>query len=209
MGGQIAGVVAALSFWQTVLSDFLQVLFTAILVGVAAAIVVAVFQQRAATRRDALERDLQIQRAQFAVKTDFVKRTSDLAGSFFFKTMAYSRYKQEPGQWTHDPFELDKSYVLWAADSESIETELRIRYGWDEKPADLWHQIRDLLTVRYYNLRDHDSPKLREINATDYDGKFHSGLTSEQLRDMQLVVHTFLEAQKALSTALLGCVPSV
>jgi hypothetical protein len=43
--GDLAGVVAALSFGQTVLSDFLQVLFTAIPVGVAAAIVVAVFQQ--------------------------------------------------------------------------------------------------------------------------------------------------------------------
>ena len=46
MGGLHPDILADLSFWQTVWSDLLQVLFTALLVGIVAAGTVALFQQQ-------------------------------------------------------------------------------------------------------------------------------------------------------------------
>ena len=65
-----------------------------------------------------------------------------------------------------------------------------------------WHQVRDLLTVRYFTLRDGDSPGIRKINSRGHDGLFHSGLTAEELKNQARLLRTFRETVDALCVSI-------
>jgi hypothetical protein len=151
------------------------------------------------------ERELMMaaSRANRTTQYDFVTRTSELAGSFYFATQQYSRRKRDQQTWgqLNGP-ELDQLYTQWAANSEVLETELRIRYGREQGPAETWHQVRDLLTVRYFDLRDRNTEALRAVNALGKDGKKHSGLPVDDLNDMNLVLRTYSTAMSELAMHL-------
>jgi hypothetical protein len=209
-------VLAELSFGQTIVVELLKAVFTAVFVAGVAAFLVSRYQNRAEANRAELEthredaakereRRLQIDEAKRGAKTRFVNRCSELGGSFYFSTQRYWRQKGTPEIWgPPEGGELDLAYVAWATSSEALEIELRSRYGWDADPPRLWHQVRDLLTVRYFDLRDRNKLSLREKNEKR-DDEFHSGLTAEQLEheNMGLVLSTYRDAMRSLAKALL------
>jgi hypothetical protein len=54
----------------------------------------------------------------------------------------------------------------------------------------LWHQTRDLLTVRYSTLRGRKTPGLRGANAKS-DTQYHSGLTADELDHDDRLLKTY------------------
>lgn len=93
---------------------------------------------------------------------------------------------------------LDDTYLRFSADAASLETLFGARFGVSNGPSDpkspetdphafwQWHQIRDLLTVYYFNLAGYfqldelemnkTGSEVLEHNSAGCDGKFHSGL---------------------------------
>ena len=149
------------------------------------------------------DRQLQVEHDQRTVKTLLLNTASELAGTLYFLTQRYSRQKSNNSAWgAPDGPQLDTAYIEWATKAESFERELEARYGWDTRPVTLWHQARDLLTVRYFDLRENNffhCEKVTPVAATDCT----SGLSCEELTDMQLVVTTYRATSKELAKALL------
>jgi hypothetical protein len=218
-------IVAQLTFSETLQIELIKVFATAVLVAGAAALIVARYQSKSAATHAALEadreqafkdrdtarmeaikereREIELERAKRQTKSQFVSQTSDLAGAFYFATQQYRRRKDSPDVWGEpDQDAIDSAYGEWARRSEILENELRVRYGWDSPPVLLWHQVRDLLTVRYFHLRDHASPRLREINSKDYEGSLHSGLTAAELDNPNTILDTYHSAMRQLAVSL-------
>jgi hypothetical protein len=207
-------MILGLTLGETILVELLKALFTALLVAGAAALIVRRYQDRAAAQQSELEHDRDLaakdrdrervdERARLEARAQFVSRTSELAGAFYFRTQQHWRSKQAPEVWgPPDVDELDAAYGDWASKSEVLENELRVRYGWEARPPQLWHQVRDLLTVRYFALRDQSTPGLRRVNARGYRDKLHSGLSAEELTDIELVLDTYQQAIRALAVEL-------
>jgi hypothetical protein len=87
--------------------------------------------------------------------------------------------------------QLDRSYHLFSVESASLETQLGVRYGiaWHLPPHDeesqsevfvKWHQIRDLLTLYYFNLKGNFPGDSFARNSKGHEGRYHSGLKLEE-----------------------------
>jgi hypothetical protein len=59
------------------------------------------------------------------------------------------------------------------------------------RPAVIWHSTIDLLTVLYYKAIGSATDDLYRDNSKDYNGKFHSGLTVDELRDKWQVLRAY------------------
>jgi hypothetical protein len=66
--------------------------------------------------------------------------------------------------------------------------------GGETKAAENWHNVMDLLTVRYFHVIDLATPELLKNNAKGTDGKEHSGLDEEELKDDKNVIKAYPEA---------------
>jgi hypothetical protein len=197
-------MVAQLNYSETLQIEIIKIFATALFVAGAAAIVVAWYQSRSAAAASKREREIDLDHAKRDIKSHFVGATSDLAGTFYITTQQHWRKKSDPNGWGKpDGGELDSAYGQWASKSEVIENELRVRYGWDNPPAVLWHQVRDLLRVRYFQLCDRASDELRRRNAKDFEDETHSGLTTEELASPKIVLSTYHDVMKALSWSLI------
>lgn len=218
-------IVAELSFWSTVAVELFKAIFTALFVAGGAALVVSRFQSIAARQavdhahqREAADRErehernvrarqreleVELEKDRRALRTSFVTRVTESGGSFYFQTQRFLRQVGDPDVWGQpDPDALDEAYVSWAIRAESLEGDLRARFGWDSQPEILWHQVRDLLTVRYFDLRGRNTAGLRRKNCRTSD-KLHSGLTESELEDRKAVLDAFHEAMRQLTDELL------
>ena len=148
-------MLADLGLGPTVVADLANAVFTALFVAGGAAIVVWYFQSR---RQDAVrqhDREVLLAQAISEARLQFVARTSELSGDFYFATQRYGRQKRYSELWgTPDRDEFDSLYTKWASRCQVLEQELRARYGSDSKSFELWHAARHLLTVRYFDFRD-------------------------------------------------------
>jgi hypothetical protein len=197
-------VVAGLSLGDTVWVELLKAIFTGVFVAGAAALVVRYYQSRSDTSQRDRERSFQADEDARALKNDFVNRTATLAGSFYFATQRFKRQQRDASTWGKpDDADLDSQYIRWATACAGLETELAARYGSGSNAELDWHQVRDLLTVRYFDLRGKNSEGLKKLNAQT-DERRHSGLTTAQLSDMDIVLDTFHEARRVLADELLS-----
>jgi hypothetical protein len=82
---------------------------------------------------------------------------------------------------------LDDAYHSFAVESKTIETLIGARYGtvWNLPDPDnkehgrafvRWHQIKDLLTLYYFNVRGAFPGEALASNSRDFEGRFHSGI---------------------------------
>jgi hypothetical protein len=94
--------------------------------------------------------------------------------------------------------ELDEQYLKSRVAGEVLESKLAAYFA-SEHPRDCWHRTMDLLTVRYFQLINRATEKLRRENA----GPEHSGLTSEALKSPKLVLRTYRESLAAAIEAVL------
>ncbi len=196
--------MAELSFWPSVLLELFKATFTAALVAGAAASAVWKLQDHVESLRKEREQALQREQNEHSIKTFYVRGAADLAGSFYFRTQSYARKKDDPETWGEaNDAEFDKEYLVWATKCEGLEQELGARFGPGSEPRQTWHQIRDLLTVRYFNLRGKNTPELRHRNAQQGSTR-HSGLSEAELEDPVSVLDTFHSALAALYTEILA-----
>ena len=73
---------------------------------------------------------------------------------------------------------LDDAYEEARAKAKVLESELRRRYG--ASVAQAWHQVDDLVTVRYFQLNLRDPNALEAIYRKN-KGDEHTGMTVEDL----------------------------
>ena len=124
----------------------------------------------------------------------------------YFATQRYQRSKRHPDRWgAPDPNVLNSAYDVFSEASESLEYELAFVYGWDSRSRVRWHQVRDLLTVRYFGLLHDDGipeASLRRVNAKGYKKEFHSGLSDEDLAHSDRLLGTYRRATRDLAAEL-------
>lgn len=139
------------------------------------------------------------EREEFELKTQLVERISRTAADMFIACQHASRVLKD-NQGTDQEVttrrnnvidQLDRSYHLFSVESASLETQLGVRYGiaWHLPPHDeesqsevfvKWHQIRDLLTLYYFNLKGNFPGDSFERNSKGHKGRYHSGLKLEE-----------------------------
>ena len=185
-------VLAELSFSESVWLEFFRSLFTAVLIAGGAALAVWAVQRSAADRRE-----------RFAVVTDLLRQTSDCAGEMYYATQMYWRQEHHPTEWGDaDDETLDEAYLGFGVTGEQIEWELRARYGPASLQQEMWHQVRDLLTIRYFMLKGRNTPGLRRVNAKDFENRKHTGLSETELEKPAVVLKTFRSTMDTLALAL-------
>jgi hypothetical protein len=124
------------------------------------------------------------------------------AAELYLATQQYWRAKEGSRQDEKEVRKaLDAQYIKSRSTGTALEAKLEALFETD-KPALAWHKIDDLLTVRYMQLVGRAMPRLYEVNQRDYEGKEHSGLSAEQLRDPARLLAEY-------HTALQNLVPSI
>jgi hypothetical protein len=137
--------------------------------------------QRAADER---KRDEISQAAQ--IKHDLLAATAEVSATFYLAVQAYWRKIKKEQLKEEDKDQARREVEEQYRDSRKgfIVLEARLEaYFESDKPRETWHKMDDLLTVRYFQLKDQATDELLERNAKGYEGKEHSGLTVEELRD--------------------------
>nr|WP_221374796.1 hypothetical protein [Actinoplanes polyasparticus] len=90
---------------------------------------------------------------------------------------------------------LDAQYLKSRSIGTASEAKLRALFE-TEEPAEAWHKVDDLLTVRYMQLVGRATPRLYAANARDCEGKEHSGLS---VRELQNPIRLLAEYHSALN----------
>jgi hypothetical protein len=137
-----------------------------------------------------------------ALRQDLVGRMTEAAASLYLMTQHYWRAKADLRKAPQDQGlasalstlrpRLDTQYLGSRKAGEALESRLG-GYFISAEPRMKWHQVMDLLTVRYFQLIDKDTEKLYEDN----EGSDHSGLTKSQMKnDRKLLLVTYRKALK-------------
>lgn len=178
-------VVVALTFWQELAKEVVGALATAVLVTVAGTFVATTWSKRRDERR-----------ARFELRNDLLQRASGLAQQMYVTcqhTVRVLDVAQTDEEREKAIYFLDEGYLDFATAGPVLEFELGARYGFT-KPGDVtardvangvwegWHQIRDLLAVYYFSIKD-DFRGTLETNARGHGGAFHSGIVLKRPRD--------------------------
>jgi hypothetical protein len=175
-------VAIGLTFAQELIKEIVGALATALLVTIAGTVVVNNWSARRDERR-----------ARFELRNDLLKRSTHLAQEMYTKCQHTRRVlRTAQGKEREEAlYYLDSAYLEFATAGQPLEFELGARYGFTD-PGDVnsrdgangvwegWHQIRDLLTVYYFNLKAEYPGNVLERNARGYEGGFHSGLDLAQ-----------------------------
>jgi hypothetical protein len=187
-------ILAELGFWQQAALKLIDVVLTASLITAAAALAVS----RAQRRWDA-------RKAETTLRHELIKRASELQGTFYFTTQNFQRCQDAAADGAvakNVSDKLDADYLAFATGSHVLEQELRAWFGAASEAVARAHQVSDLLTVRYFDLKGRNTPGLRAKNAQSPD-KLHSGLTTGELRSVVKILQEYHVAATALGTALL------
>lgn len=148
-----------------------------------------------------LARRAQQRRAQRELREQLVKEVTTVLAGLYMATQQFRRNVEDlklPRESMHNM--LTERYADARVRGTVLENQLEAYFKADE-PKTLFHQIMDLLTVRYFQLMFSYVP-YRE-NAKGYQGKKHSGLTEEELKDFRLIITTYLIVLPELCRAIL------
>jgi hypothetical protein len=185
--------VIGLTFWESVEVELFKALFTAILVGVAAVLVVLFVQNRSARKQAKQEADLDHARRERRVQARCVRTATSLAGSFYAETLTAMRQAKTPEVYGEfDPAAFTAVYHEFTPKSRLFEHELRFLYGRDIGVDDRWHQVSDLLTARFLHILNQATPaNLKDIRKQGPGWKQHSGLSVDDLQQPDIVYSTY------------------
>jgi hypothetical protein len=130
---------------------------------------------------DADRREQASRRAQFEFRQSLVERMVRAVVPLEMACRTHAglvhRSSNDPNQLAEITHELDRLYLSMRTESAVLMRRLLAHYT-EPELRQRWHAIVDLLTVRYFQVRGLDTPRLLETNA----GPEHSGLTEDQLR---------------------------
>jgi hypothetical protein len=143
-------------------------------------------------------------RADDALRHELVTAMTEAAGSLYLTTQHYWRAKEDasmnPGNKdladTRDKLRasLDAQYLKSRTAGQVLENRLE-GYFISSEQKRRWHQVMDLLTVRYFQLIGRDTDGLYGANKGDE----HSGLEVSELRAPKTLLNTY---RAALSDAV-------
>lgn len=135
-------------------------------------------------------------RADDALRHELVTAMTESAGKLYLLTQHYWRAKKDASLDPHDKGladvlvkmrdRLDAQYLESRAIGQVVEARLE-GYFTSGKPRNRWHQVMDLLTVRYFQLVDRDTQKLYEDN----EGEHHTGLNVQQMRNPKTLLTAY------------------
>jgi hypothetical protein len=212
-------MVLALTFGEEIAKDVIVVVLTALVVTIGGGFVATKLTSSIAARRE-----------NFEVQTRLLEQVSRTAQKMYVACQHTRRILRKDAANTVRGADalvaLDNTYQEFSADAEVLETVIGARYGVSWAPADQrtketpasesnsnafwrWHQIKDLLTAYYFNLKGSFPGDALERNMKGHRGKFHSGLDlkafianqdtpqDEELHKMRKPIR--VEYEKALS----------
>ena len=154
----------------------------------------------------AFQHFIQVGQVARKLRRDLIGRASTIHGTFYVATQHYWRAtgKKSAVAPAETTSEFEHSYQAFSIDGSVFEQELVAWFGHDSTPRIAFHQIRDLLTVRYFDLKGDDTTALRVVNALGHEGAHHSGLTADQLNEPLLLLKAYHEAATAFGRDVLA-----
>lgn len=235
-------ILLELTFAQELIRELAGAAATAVLVAIAGTVIANRWTAARAERREQFElrREL-LDRSQrvggeFWIKLQHAARTLPVAQ----KALTAATRRPRLARWrarscaTADRTQadeqhwdaLDDSYHRFIVEISALENELGSRYGFDrsiasaEKGSEAFlrcHQVRDLLTMYYFNLRitsgraDRFPDEVREKNSEGFGGEYHAGMDfttyglkrSELARMRGVIRPNYEKAMRGLAEALL------
>jgi hypothetical protein len=231
-------VIGALTFGQEIWKGIITAFATAALVTVAGGFIANLFSRTWETRRETFELKTklldQVARTAQTMYVTCQHTRRVLRDNYGNTPDEITRREQILAT-------LDDAYLAFSADATALETVLGARYGiyWSpqgekqdgaksesDKQGDSaaegssssqvfwrWHQIWDLLTIYYFNLKGSfpGKPDVLQTNSKGYGGKYHTGL------DLELFVNNVRAPEKdelrkmrgALRRAYLDALPKL
>jgi hypothetical protein len=189
-GSSHALMILAFSFTEQLILNLVGPLVTIIL----GTLIVGAFASR-------LARKAQERREDHALRERLITQATEGPIALYLASQHYWRAKRDLSEDQLLPFrgELDKEYV--DARAKNLLTRNLLKYHFQgSRAAELAHQIDDLLTVRYFQLREEDgaSHGLLAANA----GPQHSGLSVKELKSPRRVLQAFHKALNDLAFAV-------
>jgi hypothetical protein len=135
------------------------------------------------------------------LRQDLVGTMTEAAGSLYLMTQHYWRAKEDVKRNPNDTNlaeiqrelrkRLDAQYLESRSRGEVVENRLE-GYFVSAEPREKWHQVMDLLTVRYFQLIDRDTDQMYRNN----EGQEHSGLSVPQMKNPIALLGTYRAAIK-------------
>ena len=182
-------------YWQDLTLQLAGPVF-ATLVGTA---VLGLFAQRVAQRT-------QEGREAQKLRDEFVRDATNAAVGLYVATQRYWRATRSHAEGVltdqilaGERAILDEQYRDSRVAGEILECRF-VAYFRGDTPRQLMHRVMDLLTVRYFQLIEMDTPSLLERNA----GDDHTGLTVQQLGSPPLLLETYRTSLLSLVTEILA-----
>ncbi len=177
-------------FWQRAILAAISPLLAAFV----GTLVIGLFAARITDR-------IQVRRQDRILREQLIVEMTQVASGIYIETQRFWRATKVestlPERVADLRTSLDERYLSAHVAGEALETRLRI-YFVSDTPRLLWHAVRDLLTIRYFQLIGLATDGLLERNA----GPEHTSLDVEQLRNPQVVLNTYrskiLEATRAV-----------
>ncbi len=178
-------IVLALTFGEEIAKDVIGALATGLFVALGGGVAAAI-----------LTRSWEARRQNFELKTGLVEKAWRSAQKMFVACQHTRRIlRGNPDATTRAEAlaALDETYREFSPDNAVLETILGVRYGMSSGPGVdgtvgtpsgksvsnvvwRWHQVGDLLTAYYFNLKGEFPGDALERNTKGHEGKFHSGL---------------------------------
>jgi hypothetical protein len=137
----------------------------------------------------ALTKRSDVRRRDYEVRSQLLERCNRVAGEMFMSCQTASRALRDAPPEAESMERLDDEYFRFQVEQGVLENELGSRFGFKLIPPETaidqvppgyvqarWHQVADLLTMYYFNLKNNFPGDVRENNSKGHDEKFHSGL---------------------------------
>jgi hypothetical protein len=182
-------MVADFSFGQQFVLNAVGPLTTAV---IGAAIIGGIAQW--VTRR------AQDRRAENDLRDALISGMTMTAGSLYMANANFFRIDPLAPSRAAAREKLDEQYASARVSGTVLEQRLRAYFDRGRtsetdttRPAVIWHSTIDLLTVLYYKAIGSDTDELYRDNSKDYNAKFHSGLSTDELRDKGQVLKAYEE----------------
>jgi hypothetical protein len=193
MTSLVAQAVAEAPFWDRLTVAVVGPLVTAVIgTGLIGLIIVKVTND---TQRKRTEADL---------RRELLAKVMSAAGTLYYATQSFWRTERtnpESSKAVADSRkELDRRYLETRVQARLLEGELQALLG--KELATKWHKVDDLLTVRYMKLTGNDSERLYRANSR-HDDQEHSGLTVEQLKNVDTLIAAYHEALQDVAGAVM------
>jgi hypothetical protein len=147
-----------------------------------------------------ITRRAQDRRAANNLRNELITGMTQAAGTLYMANANYWRLDKSNPNLAEAKEELDKQYAATRVEGAVLEQRLRAYFDRGRtsetdatRPAVIWHSTIDLLTVLYFDATGHITYDIYRDNSKDFNEKFHSGLSIEELSEKWRVLRAYEE----------------